>query len=187
MKNFKKAVSLFTLITSLVFLSCESEPLDQSLLETNSSTGGGSTGGGSTSTSIVGAYKLTAFNTSVPTDLNNDGTASTNQLNETSCYNNSLLVLNSNNTFTADSKGVEIDFTANTLECFTDPDITGTWVLNGSILSLTYVDGGTTYTDNFTVSGSNLSFSVNDGDVVSILSGNPVYVTSNIQFVYTKQ
>ena len=55
------------------------------------------------SVGVVGTYRLTAFNTTPPTDLNGDGTSSTNQMNEVTCFNNSLIILNSNGTYTADS------------------------------------------------------------------------------------
>ena len=100
-KRFSLAALL--IVSVLIFSSCSDEPVDSvlaaQLAEYNSSNQV-STGGGSTS-SVVGTYLLTAFNTSIPTDLNGDGTASTNQMSETSCFNNSLFVLNSNNTFTA--------------------------------------------------------------------------------------
>ena len=137
---------------------------------------------------IVGNYKLTAFNTSIPTDLNGDGTASTNQLSETNCLNNSFVALNANNTFTADSKGIDIDIN-NNIACFTDPDFTGTWVLNGNILSLTYTDGPDTITDNYIVNGNTFSATLNDGQVVGVeqVSGEPVYLTCDITIIFTKQ
>jgi hypothetical protein len=98
-----------------------------------------------------------------------------------------LMTLNSNNTFTADSKGVDINFNTNVLECYTDPSYSGTWILNGSTLSIVYVDSGITYTDNFTVSGNTLTYTLNDGEIVGTTNGQPVYLDSDIQFVYTKQ
>lgn len=137
---------------------------------------------------IVGTYKLTAFNTSIPTDLNGDGTATTNQLSETTCLDNSFVTLNANNTFTADSKGIDIDIN-NNITCFTDPDFTGTWVLTGNILSLTYNDGVDVITDNYTVSGNTFSSTLTDGQVVGVeqVSGEPVYLTCDITIIFTKQ
>ena len=183
MKTIKNLFSIFVILTSFTFVSCENEPVDPTLKNNNTT----NTGGGNTGTTVVGTYKLTAFNTSVPTDLNNDGTSSTNQLSETTCYNNSFMTLNANNTFSADSKGVEIDLGTNALECFTDPVIIGTWSVSGSTLTTTYVDGGTTYTDTFTISGNTLTYNINGGEVVGTAGGTPVYLTSNIQIIYTKQ
>lgn len=184
MRTLKKLFSIFVAILSLILVSCDNEPVDNALLN---STNNPTTGGGSTGSSIEGTYKLTAFNTSIPTDLNNDGTSSTNQLNETACYNNSFLTLNANHTFSADSKGVDIDLGTNALECFTDPVIIGTWALSGSTLTITYTDGGTSYSDTFNVSGNTLTFSENGGEIVGTAGGTPVYLTSNIQIIYTKQ
>lgn len=181
MKKIKNLCYLFVFFTTFTFISCEDEPVDPTLLINSSSNGGG------TVTNVAGTYKLTAFNTSVPTDLNNDGNTSSNQLNETSCYNNSFLTLNTNNTFSADSKGVDINLTTNIIECFTDPVTIGTWSVSGSTLSLTYVDSGVTYTDMYTISGNSLTYSLNGGEVVGMSGSSPVYLTTNIQIVYTKQ
>ncbi len=183
MKKIKNLSYIFVLFTTFTLISCEDEPIDATLLNNSTSSGGGSSPGAS----VAGTYRLTAFNTSVPTDLNNDGNPSSNQLNETSCYNNSFLTLNTNNTFSADSKGVDIDLTTNVIECFSDPVIIGTWSISGSTLSLTYVDSGVTYTDTYNVSGSTLTYSVNGGEVVGTSGGSPVYLTTNIQIVYSKQ
>ncbi|MES2863608.1 MAG: lipocalin family protein [Bacteroidota bacterium] len=184
MKTIKNLLSILVIFTSLTFVSCDDEPVDPTLLNTANNP---SSGGGTPSTTVVGTYKLTAFNTSVSTDLNNDGTSSTNQLSETTCFNNSFLTLNANNTFSADSKGVEIDLGTNTLDCFTDPVTIGTWAVSGSTLTTTYVDSGTTYTETYTISGNTLTYSLNGGEIVGTAGGNPVYLTSNIQIIYTKQ
>ncbi len=192
MKTLKYTLSFLMILTSLTFVSCDDEAVDPTLVPSpapNTNGGNGNNNGGGNTTSVVGSYKLTAFNTSVPTDLNNDGTSSTNQMNETSCFNNMFIIINSNNTFNADAKGIDIDFTNNITECYTDPDYNGTWVLNSNVLTLTYVDGGVTYNDSFIVAGAgnSLSLSVSDGDIVGMESGQPVYLTSSIQFIYTKQ
>lgn len=192
MKTIKKILSIFAIFTFLTFMSCENEAVDPTLVPSpapNTNGGNGNNNGGGNTTTVVGSYKLTAFNSSVPTDLNNDGTSSTNQISETNCFDNMFLIINSNNTFNADAKGIDIDFTNNITECYTDPDYNGTWVLNSNVLTLTYVDGGITYNDNFIVAGAgnSLSYSVSDGEVVGMESGQPVYLTSNIQFIYTKQ
>jgi hypothetical protein len=180
----KKILSLLVLFTAFTFVSCEDEPLDPSLLNTDNSSGGNNGGG---STSVIGSYKLTALNSSIPTDLNNDGTSSINQLNEHNCYNDMFLTINSNNTFNADAKGIEINAAGTSTDCFTDPDYNGTWAQNGNNITLTYVDGGTTYNDVFTISGNTLNLSVTGGEIIGLSSGQPIYLTANVQFIYTKQ
>jgi hypothetical protein len=189
-KSFSLAFSSVALL--LVFSSCNVEPIDpvlaDQLAQNNSSNnnGGGSNGG---NTSIAGTYLLTAFNTSVPTDLNGDGTASINQMSETTCFNNSTFILNSNNTFTATGGGIDIDLsvTPNVLTCFTDPSTNGTWTLNGNQLTTSYMEGGVSYTDIFTVVGNTLIITEQNGEVVGMANGNPVFLTSDITAIYSKQ
>lgn len=80
MKTIKNLLSIFVLITSLTFISCENEPIDSSLLGTTntgggsgggSSSGGGSGSGGGTST---GDYWPAAVNNSW--SFSNNGAAS---------------------------------------------------------------------------------------------------------------
>jgi hypothetical protein len=111
-------------------------------------------------------------------------------MNETSCFNNSILVLNANNTFTATGSSLEIVFdgTTSTLECTDDPDFSGTWSLAGNVLSVTYTDEGDTFTDQYIVSGNTLKASIQQGEVVGTANGGePVYLTANIDIIYTKQ
>lgn len=75
MKTIKNLLSIFVLITSLAFVSCENEPIDQSLLNNNSgngsSSGGGSNtgGGGSTATTLI--TKAIFTYPSAPTEIMN--------------------------------------------------------------------------------------------------------------------
>ena len=134
-------------------------------------------------TGAAGTYKLTAFNTTPPTDLNGDGTNSTNQMNEVNCFNNTLLILNANNTYVANSRGVDISITG-AYECYTDPDDVGTWALSGNQLTLTSSD---TSTNLFIVSGNTLSSTFPNGTVLNNVGGVVVELTAEITFIYTKQ
>jgi hypothetical protein len=190
--NYKQLpFSILSFVFLFIFNSCNVEPLDPILanqLAQNNSNGSG--GVNLNPTSIEGTYLLTAFNTSVPTDLNNDGIASTNQLSETSCYNNMLLTLNADHTFVANSKGVDIvsNGSTETMTCFTDPDETGAWSLTGNILSLTVL-GNPTTTETYTVSGNTISATAQNGQVVGYdtVTNAPAYLTCNITIIYTKQ
>jgi hypothetical protein len=179
MKHTKFKTFVFAAIITLGLSACTTtvEPLDPSINLNSFS-------------NIVGTYAMTAFNTSVPTDLNNDGTASTNQMTETTCFNGNTLAIFANNTFTATGKGLEINMTetTSTIECYTDPDITGTWAIVGNVLTLTYTDGGFPYTEAFVFSGNNtLTYTEEQGEVVGMTSANePVYLTSKIDIVYKK-
>lgn len=184
---FKSIIVLFS-IASLV--SCETEPLDPAI-DLNDFINGANPNSPNNpnSSSILGTYVMTAFNTSVPTDLNGDGTASTNQMNETTCFDNNILSLNTNNAFTTTSKGLDIEIvgTNSVLTCFTDPSINGTWTQFGTNIIFTYVDSGITVSDTFVLNGNTLTYTLNGGEIVGLSGGNPVYLTSNISVVYTKQ
>jgi hypothetical protein len=143
--------------------------------------------------SPAGKYKLTAFNTSVPTDLNTDGKKSTNQLDETNCLNDSYLTVNSDNTFKANSKGVEIEYDANdnaSMTCSVDPDITGTWSFKDNSVTFTYKEVGTVdpKSDVFKLEQNKLSLKIKGGTIVGISSdGVPIELISDIELIYTKQ
>ncbi len=176
MKSIKSIVKFLVLSIALVTASCDNEPIDPAIDI-------------SASSSVTGTYYMTAFNSSIPTDLNEDGSASTNQMNETNCFNGSFITLNSNNTFVANSKGIDINTTGATsiIECFDEGNFTGTWALSGNQLSITYLDGGVEYTDVATLSGNTIVSTVQNGEVVGNTSGGePIYLTSNLQIIFTK-
>jgi hypothetical protein len=137
------------------------------------------------SSGVQGVYKLTAFNTSVPTDLNGDGTPHPNQMDEVTCFNNTLLTINANNTYTANQRGVDLDLSGG-YECFVDPDDSGTWILNGNQITFTSSDI-TVPPYTFTVSGNTLSATVPDGTVLTETNNVVVELTCDITFIYTKQ
>ena len=175
MNKIKLTAAVLSVFTLITFTSCNIEPLDSDLL-----------GNVINPDSVAGTYRMTAFNTGIPTDLNNDGTTSTNQMLETSCFNNNILTINPDGTFKATSKGVEVSAGA-TLECYTDPDITGTWVLNGTVLSLSYVEASVQNTEMFSVSANSLTYSVPLGEIVSTTSTNvAVYLNSSYNIIYTR-
>lgn len=175
MNTIKLTAAVLSVFTLMTFSSCNVEPLDSDLL-----------GNIVNPASVAGTYTMTAFNTGIPTDLNHDGTASTNQMLETTCYNNSTLIINADGTFIAASKGVDVS-ASDTLECFTDTDVVGTWVLNGTVLVLTYTESGVPVVETFSVSGNSLTISVPMGEIVSTTSTNAaVYLNSSYNIVYTR-
>jgi hypothetical protein len=175
MNKIKLTAALLSVFTLMTFSSCNIEPLDSDLL-----------GNVINPDSVAGTYRMTAFNTGIPTDLNNDGTTSTNQMLETTCFNNNFITINPNGTFIATSKGVDVSASA-TLECYTDPDITGTWVLNGTVLTLQFVEASVQISEMFSVSRNSLTYSVPLGEIVSTTSTNAaVYLNSSYNIIYTR-
>jgi hypothetical protein len=114
---------------------------------------------------------------------------------ETDCYNNSFLVLNANNTFSATGKGIEIDFDFDfetgeesfNIECYDDGSTTGTWSVSGNNVIFNYTFDGETFSDTFTRVGNTLKYTLENGEVVGTANGEPVYLTTNIEIIYTKQ
>ncbi|HSD13304.1 MAG TPA: lipocalin family protein [Flavobacterium sp.] len=170
-----KFLAVITMFSAALFTSCgDTEPVDPAVLT------------GNTNEEVAGRYKLTAFNTDVQTDLNRDGEASSNQMSETTCFNNMFLTLNEDLTFTADSKGVDIS-QINSLQCFTDPVISGTWTYSGSTLTLTHTEDSVVITDVLTISGDELILRENMGTIVGIPIDTPEFLSSGITMIYTKQ
>lgn len=174
MKSFPAYFSV--LLITILTISCENEPLDPAIDVSGNS-------------GVVGTYFMTVFNSSIPTDLNQDGTSSTNQLNETSCFDGSYIILNSDNTFVANSKGIDIDVqgATSTTECYEDEDVSGIWSLTGNQLSLTFIEQNTSYTEVFVLENNTIKLVIEDGELVGTSSnGTPVFLTSNLEIIYTK-
>lgn len=173
-KSFVTYISI--LFITLLIISCENEPLDPAIDVSGNS-------------AVVGTYFMTAFNSSTPTDLNQDGTSSTNQLNETNCFDGSYIVMNSDNTFVANSKGIDIDVqgTTSTIACYEDEEVSGTWSVTGNQLSLTFIEQNTSYTEVFVFENNTIKLVVEDGELVGTdPNGTPVFLTSNLEIIYTK-
>ena len=175
MKSIKLAAILLSSILLISIFSCNVEPVDADLF-----------GNVLNTASVSGTYRMTAFNTGIPTDLNNDGSSSTNQMLETTCFNNSLIVINPDGTFRATSKGVDIS-SSSTLTCFSDPDYLGTWTLNGTVLKLTYIDTGVVVNELFSFAANTLIYSVTLGQIVGNTATNvPVFLNSSYNIIYTR-
>jgi hypothetical protein len=175
MKAIKFSAVIIAVVTLFSLSSCYIEPVDSDLL-----------GNVINPTSVAGTYRMTAFNTGIPTDLNNDRVASTNQMLETTCFNGSTIVINPDGTFRATSKGVEIS-SSTTIQCFSDPDYTGTWTLNSTVLKLTYIDAGVIVDELFSVSANSLLYSVPQGQVIGTSATNvPIFLTTSYNIIYTK-
>ena len=177
-KILGRIILIFTMFT---FNSCDVEPIDSAINIDDF---------GTNQSAVVGTYVLTAFNTSIPTDLNNDGVASTNQITETTCFTGSKITLNSNNTFAFIFNEIEIlsDGTSDVLNCSINPEITGTWTLNGNALALTAPFEGVSQTLNATISNNTISWTENDVEIVATTSSNePIYLFANLVVIFTKQ
>jgi len=136
--------------------------------------------------SIVGSYILTELNVSQAIDLDDDGVASADILDEAPCFDGSL-VFSSAGTFTSntdelniigtvDSDGNEVTF----VECFGPFQEMGTYSIEGNVITFTGNDDDQIDTDLGPSSGS---FTLED-DTLTI---SAIASLGQIQFVYQRQ
>lgn len=92
------------------------------------------------SSGINGTWKVTAFTSSTPSDMNGDGTATGDIIAETGCYNNMTLVLSGSNTAVLNAQEASIDLDNGSLTCETLAPETGTYVQSGNQVTVT-IDG----------------------------------------------
>lgn len=178
MKKIKIITVVIVFFAAFNLFSCSNEPIDPAINLANWGV-----------KDITGSYIMIGFYTSVPTDLNNDKNASVNQMDETDCFNNNLLTLNTDQTFRKTSKAVGIVTTAGvaTLNCAVNPEVTGTWTLAGNTLTLSYTLAGIQTIEVFNLTGNKLVGNIKQGKIVGTSSTNvPEFITSDIDVIYTK-
>ncbi|HYD91277.1 MAG TPA: hypothetical protein VEA37_07285 [Flavobacterium sp.] len=144
---------------------------------------------------IEGTYDLVEVNTEDETDLNNDGDAHLNQMDESDCYNEGRITLNDDNTFTYIYTAVLIDEAEGSIGCAEEITYTGTWELvSGStseaVIEITYEAGNGEDTSLLLAKTDN-ELVWTDDTLVSQYpdrddEGAPVYTLGSTQFVYRK-
>jgi hypothetical protein len=174
----KKLIFNLFAITTLVFTSCSKD---------DDSNG---------TVSLNGTWKLTAWNVTTGVDINNDGTASTNLLQEFDCYNNETIVFGANNTVVANSTSyadITAEVTTGTtdeytfqVDCIEANDTTPlTWTLSGN--TITFDSGSPEDVVVGTLSGNQIFIAIPEGfEAYDTNTGN-VVVSQDLVFVYTKQ
>lgn len=145
---------------------------------------------------LEGTWKMTAFSTQNPYDLNGDGTASQDLMAETSCYQNELMRFNGDGTgkVTSSSEAI-INFdlivgTTNEYEYSTEcvaqiENRAFTYVQSGDEVTLSY-DG---FPSTGTLSNNTLTFIIPSGFFIEAEDPNSGIITVNedVTIVYTKQ
>ncbi|GAB5401146.1 MAG: hypothetical protein Aureis2KO_27310 [Aureisphaera sp.] len=121
--------------------------------------------GGDNSASLVGSWTLTSYILDQPVDVNLDGTASTDFLDELPCYT-STATFSNDGSFASSTSEIDVDIdiingTA-TVICIDPVSLTGTWELNGDQLSITAE--GETDTQPVELNGNTLTFEATDPD-----------------------
>lgn len=143
---------------------------------------------------LEGTWLLTAWIGTESIDLNNDGTESTNFLDEMDCYTNETLVFNNDNTgasmstsfaeidiFLEVGSDSEVDFN---VECVQEEEtVDFTWSQLGNTVTITDAFGS----NDWTLSGDTLSILIPEGFSVINTEDADVNTIQDLTFVYTKQ
>ncbi|NJB72553.1 hypothetical protein GGR42_003044 [Saonia flava] len=122
----KLILPIVFIFVNLLFISCSSDSSEDS-------------NNVSPSAEVMGSWALAEININPPQDVNEDGTASTNVLNELSCLNSTLLL---NNDFTWSLSGTDLNvqfITGNlyNLTCKPTSSLVGTWGFSNNTVILT--------------------------------------------------
>ena len=146
-------------------------------------------------TTVVGDWLLTAWNVEEGQDLNNDGQASNNLLDEMDCYTNNTLVLNADNTGVVTNTSyaefdIEIevgttdsyDFTVNCIEELETINVF--WSQNGNVVAITDPTSGVS---DWILDGDTLSITIPEGFTVINTEDTTISVIQDLTFVYTRQ
>jgi len=145
------------------------------------------------STSIAGTYSLEEVNTSATTDFDQDNVSHVNQMDESKCYDDGKVTLNSDNTFKYVITNILIN--DGVAGCANSQTVTGVYTSQpaadptNALITLTYNDNGTTVTRQFTKIGKELTYT--DNTIVSTYpdrdeNGAAVEVPGSREYVYKK-
>lgn len=149
-------------------------------------------------TDLAGTWRMTSFSSENPYDLNGDGTANTDIIVETGCYQNETLDFNANGTGVATNRSFldietiitvgttnEVEYILNCIDELFVQDFT--WTQNGSSIAIG-IDGLTIVT---TLSGNTITLIIPSGLTFETIDsgGNNalIEITENVTVVYTKQ
>ena len=182
MNKLKLASKLFFALTFITLSSCSVEPVDSVL-----------NGNGNTylESRILGTDILTEYNTSDQTNLNGDLIVSSNQMHEASCFNNNTLKINATHTFSFTTKGIDVlaSATLQSVECKDDLSVSGTWVLSGDMLTLSYTFQGVAFIKqfmfDFTTYQRTLTSEITPAAILSV-DANGIFqsIPSSVELVY---
>lgn len=138
---------------------------------------------------VDGSWKLTSFTTGDPSDFNNDGTLTTNFINETGCYNDSGILFSSGGSALVEIQELDITFNVGSqyplgyfsaIGCIDATPETLTWSQNGNTVTIDGLD--------FALSGNTLTGIVPEfTEVMTLEGGVTVTRITSATLVFTKQ
>ena len=174
----KNLLRLCTIAITLFFASCTSND------------------DGDTSNGLEGTWIMTSFDVGEAYDLNGDGTANSDVIVETGCYQNETIDFNPDNTGVITNRtflDLQVDIVVGTTD-----EVTYSYTCEDDLFTQNFTWGQTTSTvlitiDNFfitaTLDGDTLTFTVPAGFSIDIPDGNGglISLDQNVTVVYTKQ
>jgi len=136
------------------------------------------------STEMSGRYILTSFTVPEQVDLNQDGVASYNLMDESECYLETEIMLNEDMTFTAFDGSVLF---ASESGCVTE-ERTGHWQVSGDTLTLSaQMMDGLVLDIEYTFDGNEIYKSSPEATYPNYDDmGNQIYATGNVNLTYVK-
>ncbi|MBA9074217.1 hypothetical protein GGR22_002384 [Flavobacterium gossypii] len=159
----------------LVFFSCEH-------CDDDSNTAG-------ISADLVGLYEMSSWNSPSAADLDNDGDSSANMMAESPCYDNSIIVLLQNGTFTQTHNSIHIRDGA--ISCADSQNMTGIWKRSGDTVTTAAMVNGTrverAYSVTEAATGKKLNLSLSDSQYPTMSSGNASWEAGAINIEFTKR
>lgn len=136
---------------------------------------------------IPGTWKLTAITLQEAYDLNADGTASSDLMAETNCYQNELLTFNQDMTGVATSNSyanITVSGEVFNVECIEETEeMPFAWAQLQNTVTIT-LDAQMV---NATLDGNTLTYVIPEGFVVFDSENGDVTISQDMTFVYTKQ
>lgn len=168
-----KKLACFSLI-ALVLASCSKDDayMEDEMIKVSNAT--------ITSNDLIGHWELSRMVSDTAVNLNQDGSYSTNLLDETSCFNNMSITFNSDATFITNNATMTFEAGSNGDEfaCISDRIDTGTWKVENDNLVLTMEINGSTYTHTKAIDMTSNTFTF---DVTKIESDQYVNDPGNTQ------
>lgn len=141
---------------------------------------------------IAGTYNLEEVNTADPTDFDDNGTSSENQMDESNCYDDSEIILNADGTFTYQRNSIVVNTTDGTSGC-TEGTFSGTWeLLDGSgvdaVIAATYEDAnGDETTINLVKEGNTITYMNLFGSYPDRNEeGGAIYTFGSVEYVFRR-
>lgn len=137
---------------------------------------------------LIGTWKLTVMQADTPVDLNDDGNNNTNLMEETSCFD--LMNINLRNDKTFSSVNSRMDFQAGETNdkflCMDPRTDSGTWFVDGDVLTLNVNIGGEiyTHTKKLTMNNNTFSFDVTKLESQQYVKDPGTTVVSGITVMY---